>query len=234
MNPYTGRKTLLLTGAAGLLGTELIRLASSQLDIVALVHRRSLQTASTDTLSFSLDEGRHQSLPVRAVECDLMRQQDIVATLKTISTFVDRVDYVVNAAGDSRFLGSTTDAMTMTDDARRQFELHVFAPAVICSTLFHFQWKNIPVAEQRVSILNISSVSGSKVFKDVGQGFYAASKAATNMLTTHMAADYAPYGIRVNALSPNSFPSLVKTDVVASNALQILSSDKSGQLFGIG
>lgn len=234
MSPYTGRRTLLLTGAAGVLGTELIRLAADQLDIVAVVHKHRLQTASTQAAAFSIDDGRHRNLPVRTVECDLTRQGDIVSTMRAVSSLVERIDYVINAAGDARFLGSMTDAMLVADDARRQFELHVFAPAIICSALFHFQWKNVAVAEQNVSILNVSSVSGSEVFSGLDQGFYAASKAATNMLTTHMAADYAAYGIRVNALSPNSFPSLVKTDIVASNALRILAGDTSGQLFGIG
>jgi NAD(P)-dependent dehydrogenase (short-subunit alcohol dehydrogenase family) len=164
----------------------------------------------------------------------LSSQPEIVATMKAVTSLCNRIDYVINAAGDMRFSGDTTDAMMLADDARRQFELHVFAPSLICSALFHFQWKNIHPMEQRASILNISSLSGTQVFQHAGQGFYAASKAAMNMLTLHMAADYGRYGIRVNALVPNSFPSLVNTKVVASHALKILSDGQSGNLLRLG
>jgi NAD(P)-dependent dehydrogenase (short-subunit alcohol dehydrogenase family) len=224
----------LLTGASGLLGSELIKMASDQLDIIGILHRRSLRTASDSALSFSVDSGRHENLPVRTVECDLSRQDEIVSAMKMITSLVGNVDFVVNSAGDARFLGSLTDAMFLKDDARRQFEINTFAPVTICSALFHLQWKNVPVNEQRVSILNVSSISGTKVYKKRGQGFYAASKAAANMLTMHMAADFSSYGIRVNALCPNSFPRLVATEVVASNALKILSGDQSGGIFTIG
>src|SRR5207249_4084919 len=127
-----------------------------------------------------------------------------------------------------------SDALVIAKEARKQFEINLFAPALICSALFHCQWKNVPVREQEVSVLHISSLSGVELFQNCGQGFYAATKAALNMLAMHMASEYGKYGIRVNALAPNSFPSAVSTEIVASNALKILSSDATGQVFKIG
>ncbi|MGO4714236.1 SDR family oxidoreductase [Bradyrhizobium sp. 2TAF24] len=167
------------------------------------------------------------------MHCDLTNQEQIVRTIRAISGLGAKIHYVINGAGDSRFLGTTTDATIIAEDARRQFELHVFAPAVICSALFQFQWKNIPVREQLASVLNITSLSGVQVFKGTGQGFYAASKAAAHMLTMHMAAEYGRYGVRVNALAPNSFPRIVGTEVVASNALRISNADVTGRIFKI-
>lgn len=118
-------------------------------------------------------------------------------------------------------------------DARNQFDLNVIAPAILCSTLFHMLWKNVSVEQQNVSILNVTSLSGSNVFGGTGQGLYAATKAAANMLTMHMAEDYGLYGIKVNALVPNAFPSIVQTSVVASYALKILTMDVSRRLFAL-
>lgn len=234
MNPSTGRKTLLLTGAAGQLGTAIIELVGNQLDIIALTHRTGLRTGTANAPLFDSESQVFSISPVRELSCDLTSQDRIVSTIKAITGLGIRVDYLINGAGDGRFLGPTTDAMLLVEDARRQFELHVFTPAIICSALFHLQWKNIPVSEQGVSILHVSSLAGAQVFKDSGQGFYAASKAAINMLTMHMADEYGRYGIKVNALAPNSFPALVDTKIVASNALKIISGDSTGQIYKIG
>ena len=53
----------------------------------------------------------------------------------------------------------------------------------------------------RGSIVNITSIAGSHVHPFAGAA-YATSKAALSALTREMAADFGPYGIRVNAISP--------------------------------
>lgn len=234
MNPSTGRKTLLLTGAAGRLGTALIEMIDGQLDVIALTHRTGLQTASRDASVFDVETGHHERSSVRSIRCDLSSEQEIIRTIQTVASLSDSIDYVINAAGDLRFLGSTTDAMMMADDVRRQFELNVLAPTLICSALFHHHWKQTPAEGRHASILLVSSLSGAQTFPDTGQGFYAASKAAVSMLATHMAVEYGSYGISVNALLPNSFPRAVDTRIVASHALKIISEGQSGNLFRIG
>jgi len=223
-----------LTGAAGQLGTAIIDLVGDQLDVIALVHRNSTLKREEGTVSFDATSGERRVGLVRTLTCDLTSQQQTTDVMHSLASLVPSIDYVVNAAGDGRFLGPTTDAVVLAEDARRQFELHVIAPALICSILFHRKWKNVPVAAQRASVLLVSSLAGAKVFKGSGQGFYAASKAAANMLTMHMAHEYGQYGIKVNALAPNSFPGLVSTSVVASHALKILSGTTSGQVFQVG
>ena len=49
--------------------------------------------------------------------------------------------------------------------------------------------------------MNITSIAGSRVHPFAGSA-YATSKAALSALTREMAADFGPYGIRVNAISP--------------------------------
>jgi NAD(P)-dependent dehydrogenase (short-subunit alcohol dehydrogenase family) len=234
MNQSTGRKTLLLTGASGRLGTSLIELIDGQLDVIALIHRTELQTASRNATLFDVEGGQHERPSVRTVRCDLTSEEEITRTMRTITSLVDSIDYVINAAGDLKFLGSTTDAMMIAADVRRQFELNVLAPTLICSALFHHQWKQMPVESRKVSVLLVSSLSGAQPFFGTEQAFYAASKAAINMLTTYMAAEYGRYGISVNALLPNSFPSIVDTKVVASHALKIIGEGNTGNLFKIG
>jgi NAD(P)-dependent dehydrogenase (short-subunit alcohol dehydrogenase family) len=234
MNPSTGRKTLLLTGASGKLGTAIIELLGDRFDVIALIHRTPLNNASRQASVFDVHSG-HQLKPfVRTIACDLAAEGEIVKTIKDIAALGPRIDYVINAAADARFLGPTTDTMTFLNDVRAQFDLNVYAPALICSALFHYQWKHFPVEGRVTSVLLISSISGTELFKNTDQGFYAASKAAINMLVMHMADEYGRYGIAVNGLAPNRFPGIVETNMVASTALSIIGSSATGKLYKIG
>ena len=60
------------------------------------------------------------------------------------------------------------------------------------------------------SIVNVTSIVGSRVHPFAGTA-YATSKAALACLTREMAHDYAPFGIRVNAIAPGE----IKTDILS-------------------
>jgi NAD(P)-dependent dehydrogenase (short-subunit alcohol dehydrogenase family) len=58
-------------------------------------------------------------------------------------------------------------------------------------------------------IINIGSMSGLIVNRPQWQPAYNASKAAVHHLTRSLAAEWGPYGVRVNALAPG----YIKTDM---------------------
>jgi NAD(P)-dependent dehydrogenase (short-subunit alcohol dehydrogenase family) len=65
------------------------------------------------------------------------------------------------------------------------------------------------VSRQKGSIVNIGSMSGLIVNRPQMQPAYNASKAAVHQLTKSLAAEWAPSGVRVNAVAPG----YVKTDM---------------------
>ena len=58
------------------------------------------------------------------------------------------------------------------------------------------------IARKRGAIVNLGSMSGFIVNRPQKQSYYNASKAAVHHLTRSLATEWAPYGVRVNAVAP--------------------------------
>ncbi|WOH63829.1 SDR family oxidoreductase [Bradyrhizobium sp. BWA-3-5] len=84
------------------------------------------------------------------------------------------------------------------------FHVNLVAPILFAQGLFH------ELSAASGSIVNVTSIAGSRVHPFAGSA-YATSKAALACLTREMAYDYAPHGIRVNAIAPGE----IKTDILS-------------------
>ncbi len=84
------------------------------------------------------------------------------------------------------------------------FHVNLLAPILLAQGLFD------ELKAASGSIVNVTSIVGSRVHPFAGTA-YATSKAALGCLTREMAHDYAPHGIRVNAIAPGE----IRTDILS-------------------
>jgi NAD(P)-dependent dehydrogenase (short-subunit alcohol dehydrogenase family) len=82
------------------------------------------------------------------------------------------------------------------------FQVNFFAPIMLARGLIN------ELQAGSGAVVNVSSIAGSRVHPFAGSA-YATSKAALAALTREMAADFAPLGIRVNAISPGEIDTAI-------------------------
>jgi NAD(P)-dependent dehydrogenase (short-subunit alcohol dehydrogenase family) len=214
------QRVCLLTGAGGRLGTTFCREYSSQYQIVGVVGSR--KPSSTIGLEYDLDplvprKRRPRPLPLLEIGGDLTCPGEIERVVRTTLTECGRIDLLVNAAGIAIW-GRILDGHVV-DAAPKQLLLNAIVPLQMAAEVVRQSWAVEPDDNRtrNRNIVNVSSSASIYVYPDSGQSVYAASKAALNHLTCHMAEEFAPIGIRANVLAPDAFPYIVPTEVVAAH-----------------
>ncbi len=128
-----------------------------------------------------------------AVPCDVTDQRQIDRLVDTVAAELGSIDVLVNNAG----LGGTASVVDMTDE---QWD-SVLAVTLTATFKMSRAVLRHMVPARRGVIVNNASVVGWRA--QAGQAHYAAAKAGVMALTRCSAMDVAPYGIRVNAVSPS-------------------------------
>ena len=84
------------------------------------------------------------------------------------------------------------------------------------------------------SVINISSMFGFVASTPVPEAGYVASKSAVNGLTRELASQWAPDGVRVNAIAPGWFPTRDERGAVRGRARPSAGSSGSARWAGPG
>ena len=233
------RRVCLLTGAGGTLGSAFCQAYGGDYDIVAVCRNRGPAVASQ--YEWFVDPLAPQSdLPENAnrvfvVYADLEQDGEVERVVDIALARYDRVDLLVNAAGYSLWHAQgLVDGDVLLDSLPRHFRMNVEVPLRFATRLAQRFWMHRDLDNRAANrnIINVSSIAATRVYPG-GQGAFAASKAALNQLTRHLAAEFGVFGIRANALAPNSFPSIVSTESVVKAIARLDGDTVTGRVLAL-
>lgn len=176
-----------VTGAGTGLGEAIAReLAAEGADVAV---------AEIDPEAGERSAGRLMELGVRArsYRTDVADREQVDAAFDAVVRDFGRLDVLVNNAGISR-VGPHTHEVTDADwhDSISIMQTGVFYCMRAAARFM--------LPQRSGSVINISSIRGFS--PNPGRIAYCAAKAAVIMMTHVAAAEWAPYGVRVNAIAP--------------------------------
>ncbi len=188
-------RVALVTGASRGLGRAFAQaLAAAGADVAAVARDGRL-------LEQGLAELRAAGSRAMAVTADVTRRADVERMLGAVTAELGPVDILVNNAGACIH----RPALEVTEEQWAQVLDVNLTGLWNCSQVIGAQM----VGRRTGTMVNIGSISAMIVNRPQWQPAYNASKAAVHQLTRSLAAEWASYNVRVNALAPG----YVKTDM---------------------
>lgn len=131
-----------------------------------------------------------------AVQADVSDRHQVQAMVKTVSEQLGPIDVLVNNAG----IESIVPFLELDDaEWERVTATNLKGPWLVGQVVA----RDMVAREKGGAIVNIGSIQAGMVFP--GRTHYAPTKRGIEALTTNMAVELAPYGIRVNCLHPGLF-----------------------------
>ena len=136
---------------------------------------------------------------VAVVPGDVSTPAGAEAACRQVLTLNHPVDVLVNNVGGRR-VDLPTEDMPL-DQWQQLIDLNLTSALVCCQQLCKGM-----LERRRGSVINVTSVAGPWVsIPGIGGRHYETAKAALTGLTRALAADWAPRGVRVNAIAPGGF-----------------------------
>jgi NAD(P)-dependent dehydrogenase (short-subunit alcohol dehydrogenase family) len=212
---FAGRVALVTGAASGIGRATALRLAREGAT-VAVVDRQLGGAEETVRLIAGLGGS------ARAFGCDIADSAAVNAVAASIEHDLGPVDVLANVAG----VGDATGIASIEtlDDARWNAVL-----AVNLSGAFYCCRALLPAMARRGrgAVVNVSSLAGRSKSASGGPA-YTASKAGLLGLTRHLAFDYGPRGVRVNAICPGG----VDTPMLRAAGVEAARSEAEAAVWG--
>lgn len=180
---FDGRVAIVTGASSGIGRATVLALAAEGATVIAIARDAAkLEELRAESSSFA---------PVHPVAIDLVAAGAADTIVAEAVTRAGGIDILVNAAG---IIANAATDTTSDEMWARVMALNLDAP-------FRMMRASFPHLQARKgNVVNVSSVNGRRVFP--GLAAYNTSKAALDQLTRSSAIEWAPHGVRVNAVSP--------------------------------
>lgn len=203
-------KTIVLTGAGGVLCSALAKALAKQGNNIAVLDLRK------DAADKVADEIISEGGKAIGVVANVLEKDSLEKAKKEVNDVFGKVDILINGAGGNHPLGTTSNPFLEADDLANKTEgfktFFDLDPKGIEFTFnLNFLGTLIPtqvfaedmVGRKGCSILNISSMNAFTPLTKIPA--YSGAKAAVSNFTQWLAVHFSKVGIRVNALAPGFF-----------------------------
>ncbi|MBR1660551.1 MAG: SDR family NAD(P)-dependent oxidoreductase [Oscillospiraceae bacterium] len=179
-------KTWLITGCSSGIGAGIAKAALENGDNVVVTARKP------EALAELVKEYPERAL---AVALDVTDGESIRAAVAAALEKFGAIDVLVNNAGYG-YRAAVEEGERA--DVNKLFETNVFGPVELIKTVLPGMR-----AQKSGVILNVSSIAAAR--SALGSGYYAASKAALELITDGLRKEVAPLGIQAAIIEPGAF-----------------------------
>ena len=215
MDKHLKGKRVLISGATSNIGAGIARaFAHLKADILLHYHQ---SVEATEQLAKEL---RQMGGEVSCFRADLRNEQEIEALFHFLDEKQGGPDVLINNAG-ILFKGSALETSAEAWD--EVLSLNLRAPYL----LSRLAAERMTAGRKGGTIINLSSAFGMRGIE--AYTAYAASKCGLDALTRALALEWAPQGIRVNAIAPGIIPSKAKAEALKRDSATWLSQIPLGR-----
>lgn len=210
-------KTAVAIGGNSVLGSSIAAGLSAHGANIAIVGR-NLEKANQVVKEIEVAGGT-----AKAFQADVSSRESLEKVVKEIEEWSGGFDILLNAPGKN----SSTPFFELTDEEWDDImDVNLKGMMITCQIFA----KKMIEQGRKGSIINISSVSSttplSKVFT------YSVSKAGVNSMTQFLAREFAPHGIRVNAIIPGFFPAEQNRKILSEERVESIMNHTPMKRFG--
>lgn len=213
-------KIALITGGSRGLGLQIAH------GYAAMGAKLALTARKADELELAREELAGKGYDVFVHASDLSKPETVAPMVDAVIGHYGRIDILMNNAGAS--WGAAAEAYPL-EAWNKVLNTNLTGAFLVSQQV----GAKSMIPNKRGTIINVASVAGFRGQMGAMQTIaYNASKGGLINFTRALAAEWAKYGIRVNALAPGFFPSKMSAGVLKMIDKQILALTPMGRLGG--